>query len=188
MASQAEQKLYYSVSCPGRLVAAGLAIGLSVGLLGCTSSPWAIAGNTPAATQPSQAASLAQSLPISAEAQMGGHVIQLEVARTPQEQAKGLMYRASLPDDRGMLFPFSPARPVQFWMMNVPISLDMVFLRNGVVRYIAANVPPCTATPCPTYGPRVAIDQVIELRGGRAEELGLKVGDRVSVRFLESQP
>lgn len=131
---------------------------------------------------------LGQMLPIAAETQMAGHRILLEVTRTPQEQAIGLMYRTSLAPDRGMLFAFEPPRPVSFWMKNVVISLDMVFLRNGEVKAIAANVPPCNTTPCPTYGPaEIAIDQVIELRGGRAAELGLKLGDRVSVKFLDEK-
>ncbi len=124
-------------------------------------------------------------LPITAQAQMAGQRFSLEVTRTPQEQAMGLMYRTSLADDRGMLFSFVPPRPVSFWMKNTKIPLDMVFLRNGEVKAIAANVPPCTAEPCPSYGPQIPIDQVIELRGGRAAELGLKVGDRVSVEFLD---
>ena len=130
---------------------------------------------------------LGQMLPISATARMGDETIELEVTRTPKQQALGLMYRTNLPDNRGMLFEFSPARPISFWMKNMRISLDMVFLRGGVIRAIAANVPPCSAEPCPTYGPNVPIDQVIELRRGRAAELGLKVGQRVEIRFL-SQP
>ena len=129
-----------------------------------------------------------QNLPIEAEAKMGGKTIQLEVARTPQQQAIGLMNRKSLADDRGMIFLFNPPRVTQFWMKNTLIPLDMVFLRNGVVRAIAADVPPCKADPCPTYGsPTEIIDQVIELRGGRAKELNLKVGDRVPVNFLKPQ-
>jgi len=128
----------------------------------------------------------AQYLPISAEAEINGQTIQLEVARTLQEQAKGLMYRPPLPDDRGMLFPFDPPRPVQFWMKNTPSPLDMVFLRDGEVQAIVTAAPPCEADPCPTYGPEtsVAIDHVLELRSGRAAELGLTVGDRLEIQLL----
>ncbi|MBP0016370.1 MAG: DUF192 domain-containing protein [Cyanobacteria bacterium SBLK] len=131
--------------------------------------------------------SLGQMLPIRATATMGGEVIELEVTETPEQQALGLMFRDRLPDDRGMLFSFDPPRPVGFWMKNVRISLDMIFLRDGEVRYIAANVPPCyqPAPQCPAYGPPEAIDRVIELRGGRAEELGLKAGDRITIEFLD---
>jgi uncharacterized membrane protein (UPF0127 family) len=128
-----------------------------------------------------------QVLPISAQVQIANQLISLEVANTPQEQAMGLMYRTSLADDRGMLFAFNPPQPVGFWMKNTKIALDMIFLSNGQVKAIEANVPPCNETPCPTYGPKEIIDQVIELRGGRAAELGLKVGDRLSIKFLDSK-
>jgi uncharacterized membrane protein (UPF0127 family) len=84
-----------------------------------------------------------------------------------------------------MLFAFVPPQRVSFWMKNTLIPLDMVFLREGQVKAITANVPPCRTEPCPSYPSGVAIDQVIELRGGRAAELGLKVGDRVNIRFNE---
>jgi uncharacterized membrane protein (UPF0127 family) len=129
--------------------------------------------------------SRAQVLPITATAQMGDQVIQLEVARTRSQQALGLMFRPPLPDNRGMLFPFEPPRPVQFWMRDVPVPLDMVFLREGEIQAIAAEVPPCTTRTCPVYGPATEVDQVIELRSGRAAELGLAVGDRVIIEFLE---
>lgn len=132
----------------------------------------------------SQQANLGQSLPVSAQVTIAQQVIQLEVAQTPQQQAMGLMYRPSLADDRGMLFLFDPPRFVSFWMKNVAISLDMVFLREGRVEAISSNVPPCASEPCAVYGPRAIVDQVIELRGGRASELGLKVGDRLSVKPL----
>lgn len=123
-----------------------------------------------------------QTLPITAQAIVSGEKINLEVAKTPQEQAMGLMYRNFLPDDRGMLFSFNSPRQTNFWMKNCLISLDIIFLKSGTVKAIAENVPPCLADPCPTYGPNVLIDQVIELRGGRAAELDLKVGDRIVIK------
>jgi uncharacterized protein len=126
-----------------------------------------------------------QMLPISGYAVLpNGTKLELEVARTPQQQAMGLMYRPPLPDNRGMLFKFSSPQPVNFWMKNVPVPLDMLFLHKGIVKYIAASVPPCVDEPCPTYGPNTLIDQVIELRAGRAAELGLKVGN--SIKFSEN--
>jgi uncharacterized membrane protein (UPF0127 family) len=125
-------------------------------------------------------------LPITAVTTLGSQEIFLEVATTPQQQSLGLMYREALPDDRGMLFPMGQPRPVSFWMKNVPVPLDMVFIYDGTIQAIAAAVPPCTAEPCPTYGPGPQpIDQVIELRAGRAAELGLAMGDAVVVRPLE---
>lgn len=127
-----------------------------------------------------------QVLPITATVELGGETIGLEVARTAQEQGLGLMYRQDLPDNRGMIFPFDPPRPVSFWMRNVAIFLDMVFIYQGRIVAIEADVPPCTTASCPTYGPgQQPVNAVIELRGGRAAELGVQVGDRVQVEPLE---
>ncbi|MBE9127463.1 MULTISPECIES: DUF192 domain-containing protein [unclassified Coleofasciculus] len=172
-----------------------LLVTLSIVLIGCSASvPGGIASSTPLKSdeQPSPSVSPSSSnsgqmLPIAAEAQIGGQRILLEVTRTPQEQQMGLMYRTSLAPNRGMLFSFNPPRPVGFWMRNVKIPLDMVFLRDGEVQAIAASVPPCTTVTCPTYGPEGLVDQVIELRGGRAAELGLNAGDRLNVKFLNDE-
>ncbi len=129
--------------------------------------------------------SAGQFLPVTAQAVMADQVIELEVARTGQQQATGLMHRAPLPDNRGMLFPFESARSVGFWMKNVPVPLDMVFLHQGQIVGIQDSAPPCTKQPCPVYGPREPVDQVIELRAGRANELGLQIGDAVAVNDLE---
>jgi uncharacterized protein len=163
-----------------------VSLGLGLLLMGC-SPPTATTPDSSTDSSPVMQTNptVGQTLPITAQTTIAGKLIQLEVARTPQEQATGLMGRTSLADDRGMLFLFSPPRPTQFWMKNTLINLDMIFIRNGIVKAIAANVPPCKADPCPTYGSMgEVIDQVIELRGGRSAELGLKVGDRVPVQFL----
>lgn len=159
---------------------------LALWLIGCSSPVPAVPPtdtSAPAETS-SYATNSGQSLPISAQVKVADQVIQLEVARSPDEQAMGLMFRPKLEDNRGMLFPFEPARPVGFWMKNVVIDLDMVFLRNGKVVDVASKVPPCKSDPCPVYGPPSPIDQVIELRGGRAKELGIKRGDRLVVQPL----
>ncbi|GAA6617821.1 hypothetical protein NUACC26_036320 [Scytonema sp. NUACC26] len=128
-----------------------------------------------------------QQLPISAVATVpNGAKIQLEVARTPQEQAMGLMFRPALSNDRGMLFQFPSAFQASFWMKDVPVPLDMVFLLDGVVKHVAVSVPPCNTMPCPSYSPETPVNQVIELRSRRASELGLKPGSRVKIEFLKS--
>jgi uncharacterized protein len=126
----------------------------------------------------------AQNLPIAAQIVVQKKTINLEVASTRQEQAIGLMFRRSMPSDRGMLFNFSQSQPAQFWMKNTFIPLDMLFLHKGVIKNIQINVPPCKEEPCPSYGPQpdVLIDQVIELNAGRVTTLGLKVGDKLVVQ------
>lgn len=129
-----------------------------------------------------------QRLPITAQALIKDQVVELEVAQTRQQQATGLMSRESLADNRGMLFPFNPPQSVSFWMKNVLIDLDMIFLRGGKIIAIQHNAPPCSSTPCPTYGPEgEVIDQVIELRGGRAAELGIQAGDRITIQAISPE-
>jgi hypothetical protein len=81
-----------------------------------------------------------------------------------------------------MLFLFPEPRPAQFWMKNTLIALDMIFIQDGEVVAIAPNVPPCKREPCPTYGTDQLVHQVLELRAGRAEELGLAVGDSIKIK------
>lgn len=157
---------------------------LSILLMGCSVPTTAKPPTSTSGSQTPAPESLGQKLPISAKAILpNGTTIQLEVAKTPQQQEMGLMYRPALPDNRGMLFRFSSPQSIRFWMKNVPVALDMVFLQNGVVKYIQASAPGCASEPCPTYGANTPIDKVIELRSGRAAELKLKVGDIVKIQF-----
>ncbi|MBE9223070.1 DUF192 domain-containing protein [Cyanobacterium stanieri LEGE 03274] len=125
-------------------------------------------------------------LPITAMTIINGEQIDLEVATTSEQQAQGLMYRQFLPSNRGMLFPFEFPRRATFWMKNVNMPLDMIFLYRGKVVSIENNVPPCESEPCPIYGPEAIVDQVLELAGGRANELNLQRGDRIYIQFLEN--
>jgi uncharacterized protein len=128
----------------------------------------------------------AQQLPLTAYTVINSSRIELEVAQTPAQQEIGLMFRTSIANNRGMLFPFNPARPVGFWMKNCLMALDMVFIRSERVIDIRANVPPCRQDPCPSYGPKAPVDHVLELGAGRAASLGLQIGDPITIRPLTS--
>lgn len=105
------------------------------------------------------------------------HQFRVELARTPQEQAKGLMFRTQMGPDEGMIFPFDPPRGASFWMRNTVIPLDLIFVgRDGRISNIAANAVPYDETPLYSAGDAKA---VLELNGGRAAQLGIKPGDRV---------
>ena len=107
----------------------------------------------------------------------GERKIDIEVARTGDEQAKGLMFRTTLSDTSGMLFPYDPPREITMWMRNTLIPLDMVFIRaDGVVHRIEERAEPLSETVIASGGTMAA---VLELAGGAAERLGLKPGDRV---------
>ena len=111
------------------------------------------------------------------------HRFIVEVARTPQEQAQGLMHRQSLPPDRGMIFPYDPPRPVAFWMKNTLIPLDMIFIApGGRIARIEANTVPLSLEPSASGE---AVEAVLELAGGRSAELGIAAGDRVEWKRQE---
>ncbi len=99
------------------------------------------------------------------------HNFTVEVARTPDEQAKGLMGRTSLPKEGGMLFPFDPPKIATFWMKNTLIPLDMIFIRaDGTIDRIAENTVPESLAPVASGG---EVKAVLELAGGTAATLGL---------------
>jgi len=104
----------------------------------------------------------------------GIHVFDVEIADTVPTRARGLMFRESLADDAGMLFVYPTPRRATFWMRNTLIPLDMIFADvRGRVTYVHANAIPGDLTGI-SGGPRTIA--VLEIRGGRAGELGIAEG------------
>lgn len=100
-----------------------------------------------------------------------------ELASTPEEQARGLMFRTELADDAAMLFPFPRERVASFWMKNTVIPLDLLFVRrDGTIESIAADAVPYDEAPLASGEPVIA---VLELRGGLAAARGIEAGDTV---------
>ena len=108
-----------------------------------------------------------------------GATIHAEIADTTEKRAKGLMYRDSLPQDRGMLFTFAEPQLWTFWMKNTRISLDIIWM-DGKKRivHIERNVPTCSRTDdgCPQYQPNDNAMYVLELAAGVADALKLQRG------------
>jgi len=99
------------------------------------------------------------------------HRFTVEVARTPAQQAKGLMHRTSLPANGGMIFPFANPKFASFWMKNTFIPLDIIFIRaDGSIDRIAENTIPESLEPVVSGGEVAA---VLELAGGTAARLGI---------------
>ena len=112
---------------------------------------------------------------------LGDHRFSVEIAATPEEQARGLMDRTSMPADHGMLFVFPRAQPLTFWMKDTLIPLDMLFFDEAHrLVTIRANVPPCKSDPCPVYASTAPARYVLELNAGTAAELGLRTGDVIT--------
>lgn len=105
------------------------------------------------------------------------HAFRVEVARSPQDQARGLMFRTAMGADEGMLFPYDPPRIASFWMRNTVIPLDLIFIGpDRRVINVAANAAPYSEESIRSDAPAVA---VLELNGGRAAELGIGPGAEV---------
>ncbi len=105
------------------------------------------------------------------------HAFHVEVMRTPDQRAKGLMYRNYMPPDRGMLFDFGGSEPVAMWMQNTYIPLDMLFIRaDGTIARIAENTEPLSTRTIPSGEPVLS---VLEINGGVSKQLGIKPGDKV---------
>lgn len=105
----------------------------------------------------------------------------VEIVSTPETRAKGLMYRTEMEEDSGMFFVFEERSVYPFWMKNTLIPLDMIWLDSKLrVVYIAHDVQPCKADPCPVVDPGVEARYVLELNGGTAARIGLKVGDSLT--------
>lgn len=106
----------------------------------------------------------------------------VEIADDDAERARGLMFRESLADDRGMLFHFQQPERASFWMRNTPLSLDIIFIGlDGRILNIAERTTPYSEAPIPAVG---LTRGVLEIRGGRAAALGIRPGDRVRHRIF----
>jgi uncharacterized protein len=116
--------------------------------------------------------------PLEIVSKTGVHTFAVEMALTPEEQAKGLMFRRELPEGQGMLFDFQREQPAIFWMKNTYVSLDMIFIRaDGRILRIAENTVPLSETLVPSGGP---VRAVLEVVAGTAAKLGIAPGDRVA--------
>ena len=115
--------------------------------------------------------------PLTIESANGAHAFTVEIADEPEEITTGLMNRESMDPDAGMLFDFGQPREAAMWMKNTLIPLDMLFMDpEGKVIAIARETVPGSLR---TVSPGVPVKSVLELNGGRAEELGIQPGDEV---------
>jgi hypothetical protein len=107
----------------------------------------------------------------------GTHRFSVEVMRTPEQLSQGLMFRRYLPEDRGMLFDFKTEQPVQFWMKNTYLPLDMIFIsKAGKIVSIAENTEPLSEKLVPSGAPVAA---VLEVNAGTAARIHAVAGDTV---------
>lgn len=128
---------------------------------------------TPAATTPT----------VILQAQGRSVRVEVEVARTTEDRARGLMYRRELAPYRGMLFVFEIEEVQSFWMQNTYIPLDMIFIdaKKRVVGVVE------NAEPLTTVSRRVDVPSlfVLEVNSGFARRHGISPGASVSFEEID---
>lgn len=115
----------------------------------------------------------------------GEHAFWVEIADEEPERQQGLMFRPPLEADRGMLFqwPGEPAEERGFWMHNTPSSLDILYVApGGRIISITRNATPNSDAILQSFGPAAG---VLELRAGRAAEIGADPGDRIEHPYFQ---
>jgi uncharacterized membrane protein (UPF0127 family) len=117
-----------------------------------------------------------------------GKSLTVEVMISDADRQRGLMFRESLAQDRGLLFVFESAGHYPFWMKNCKFPIDILWLdENARVVYVAENVPPCRKDPCPNYGPsppaRPAV-YVLEINAGQSKREKIVRGSKLDFKLL----
>ncbi len=105
--------------------------------------------------------------------------ISIEIAETPSELRRGLMYREGLSPNSGMLFIFEYEDKYGFWMKNMKFPIDIIWIDSDLkVVDIKKNAEPCIEEPCETYYPSDRARYVLEVPAGYFEERSIRIGDR----------
>lgn len=110
--------------------------------------------------------------------------IKAEVLTHAKDMMRGMMFRDSLPEDRGMLFIHGSPGRFPYWMYQVKVPLDILWMDAGkTVVEMSLDTPPCPSRisqECPSYGGTKDAVYVLELAGGTARKHGINVGSRLS--------
>jgi len=112
---------------------------------------------------------------------IGDQIFFIEIARTQQQHARGLMFRKNLPENRGMFFIFEREKIPKFWMKNVNFPLEIVFFSadKKVVEKISGEI---CAENCPKISPKMPIKFALELPKNNFRG---KIGDEFFLEILK---
>lgn len=111
----------------------------------------------------------------------------LIVVNTPKEMEIGLSETNSLPQNKGMLFLFKTPSHYSFWMKNMKIPIDIIYIKNDKIVTIFSEVsPPSDPNESPIiYRPEKPSDKVLEINSGLSEKYGFKKGDKVVLENIQ---
>ena len=115
--------------------------------------------------------------------QVGEASVRADLADDPASRQRGLSGRENLGEGNGMLFLLPDDSP-SFWMKDMRFPIDILWIRDGRVVDVSADVPPPRSpnSPLPTYSPDRPADRALEVNAGWAADHGIRRGDVVRVR------
>ncbi len=103
--------------------------------------------------------------------------VMAEIAVTPEQQERGLMYRTELADNNGMIFIFEYKKIIAMWMKNTYIPLDMIFFdENGIITHIHKNAIPHDKTIISSQKPSIG---VLEVNSGFTDKYHIRIGQKL---------
>ena len=110
-----------------------------------------------------------------------------EIARTQAEKQRGLMERVRLLQGQGMLFVYDEEARPAFWMKNMRMPLDFIWLdKQGKVVDVQENVRECQSLDCPTVESRFPAQYVLEVSAGDVQKLEVHLGDQATIKLGET--
>jgi uncharacterized protein len=114
-------------------------------------------------------------------ATINGHTFSIELAKDDKTRERGLSYRASLPEDQGLLFLFDKPSTYSFWMKEMHFPIDIIYIDNDTIVHVFENVPPPTSPKqeLPVYTPDTPADKVLEINAGLSKKYRIKKGDKI---------
>ncbi len=121
-----------------------------------------------------------------ATATINNHKFVLLIAKSAKEKEIGLSEKTALPQDTGMLFPFEKADYYSFWMKNMKISIDIIYINKNKIVAIYENLkPPATNQEnIPIFKPEEVSNAVLEINAGLSKKYNFKKGDEVKIENL----
>lgn len=116
---------------------------------------------------------------------INGNCFDVELTVSESEKMRGLMFRESLDEDKGMLFVYDQEGIYPFWMKNTLIPLDIIWIDSDMkIVHINRNTQPCEVDVCPSIDPEKDAMYVLELNAGISEKFGFEVGNAVDIKNL----
>ncbi len=124
--------------------------------------------------------------PLTLETASGAHRFTAEVAETPAQRERGLMFRETMPEDHGMIFDYHHDANISMWMKNTILPLDMVFISaDGTVFDVVKGAVPYSLDVISSGG---MVRAVLEVNAGTVDRIGIRRGDKVRHEIFGNAP